>query len=345
MGRTRAALLRAAGDCIQDVGVRRTTMVDVASRGGVAKGTLYNHFRTKDDLLAALVETAVTDAVAAGRQVAEEHGPVCALAQVAGDLSCSGPLRRAVADDPGLLAALVVPGSGRGWDMARAGVRDVLISGRPAGGRAEADLVLRWLVSHVMWPTTREQAQDGAARLVHGPGQPDRATDDTAGHDPPTSGAPVSTIKSPLPAEDRTVTGEALQAALVDLIELSLVAKQAHWNLIGRNFRSIHLALDELVDLARTFSDTVAERAIAIGVNPDGQTGALAEQSAVDPLEVGYVQVDKVIGYVVDRLHPMIQRFRGRMDATEKADPVTQDLFIAIIAELEKTHWMFQAEL
>ena len=155
----------------------------------------------------------------------------------------------------------------------------------------------------------------------------------------------MTTIKSPLPAKDRTVAGTALQGALVDLIELSLVAKQAHWNLVGRNFRSVHLALDELVDLARAFSDTVAERAISIGVNPDGQTEALAAQSTVEPLEVGYVHVEKVIGYVVDRLEPMIKRFRERMDATETADPVTQDLLIAIIAALEKNHWMFQAEL
>jgi len=154
----------------------------------------------------------------------------------------------------------------------------------------------------------------------------------------------VSTVKSPLPDAARQTTGDALQGGLVDLIELSLVAKQTHWNLIGRNFRSIHLALDELVDASRLFMDTVAERAIAIGVNPNGQTEALAAQSKVQPLEVGYVQVDKVITYIVDSLGPMIGRFRDRMDATEQADPVTQDLFIAIIAELEKTHWMFQAE-
>ncbi len=155
----------------------------------------------------------------------------------------------------------------------------------------------------------------------------------------------MSTVKSPLSAADRKVTGETLQSGLVDLLELSLVGKQAHWNLIGRNFRSIHLALDELVDFARTFSDTVAERAIAIGVNPDGQTEALAAQSKVQPLAVGYVKVEDVIAYIVDRLTPMITRFRERMTATEDADPVTQDLFIAITAELEKAHWMFQAEL
>lgn len=154
----------------------------------------------------------------------------------------------------------------------------------------------------------------------------------------------MSTVKSPLADDATKVTGETLQGALVDLVELSLVGKQAHWNLIGRNFRSIHLALDEVVLAGRTFADTVAERAIAIGVNPDGQTAALAKQSEVKPVEVGYVPVEKVITYVVDTLAPMISRFRDRMDATEQADPVTQDLFISIIAELEKTHWMFQAE-
>jgi len=154
----------------------------------------------------------------------------------------------------------------------------------------------------------------------------------------------VSTVKSPLADDAKKVTGETLQGALVDLVELSLVGKQAHWNLIGRNFRSIHLALDEVVLAGRTFADTVAERAIAIGVNPDGQTAALTKQSKVKPVEVGYVPVEKVITYVVDTLAPMISRFRDRMDATEQADPVTQDLFISIIAELEKTHWMFQAE-
>src|SRR4029453_13027661 len=51
-----------------------------------------------------------------------------------------------------------------------------------------------------------------------------------------------------------------LQKVLVDLIELHLQGKQAHWNVVGTNFRDLHLQLDELVDFAREASDTVAER-------------------------------------------------------------------------------------
>ena len=57
------------------------------------------------------------------------------------------------------------------------------------------------------------------------------------------------TITSPLPPDAQRTAGEALQATLVDLVDLSLVAKQAHWNVVGRNFRSVHLQLDEVVKM------------------------------------------------------------------------------------------------
>ncbi|NEE41508.1 DNA starvation/stationary phase protection protein, partial [Streptomyces sp. SID7982] len=37
-------------------------------------------------------------------------------------------------------------------------------------------------------------------------------------------------------------------------------------------------------------------------------------------------------------------RMRERIEATDEPDPVTQDLLIALTAELEKHAWMFQAE-
>ena len=43
----------------------------------------------------------------------------------------------------------------------------------------------------------------------------------------------------------------SLQEALVDLVDLALQGKQAHWNLYGPHFRSIHLQLDEIIDEVR----------------------------------------------------------------------------------------------
>lgn len=81
----------------------------------------------------------------------------------------------------------------------------------------------------------------------------------------------MTVVKSTIPDSARQVVGDALQSTLVDLVGLSLIGKQAHWNLVGPRFRSIHLQLDEVVTAAREFSDTVAERAAALGLPPDGR--------------------------------------------------------------------------
>lgn len=47
---------------------------------------------------------------------------------------------------------------------------------------------------------------------------------------------------------------------------------------------------------------------------------------------------------IAETLGAAIARLRERITATDEADPVTQDLLIAITAELEKQRWMFEAE-
>jgi starvation-inducible DNA-binding protein len=154
----------------------------------------------------------------------------------------------------------------------------------------------------------------------------------------------MTVVKSPLPEQARKIVGETLQSALVDLIDLSLLAKQVHWNVIGPRFRSIHLQLDEVVDSARSASDTVAERASAIGVTPDGRAGTVAKTSGIDTVTDGWVKDGEVVGIMVAALDAVITRMRERIQITDEPDPVTQDLFNGIAAELEKFHWMFQAE-
>lgn len=61
----------------------------------------------------------------------------------------------------------------------------------------------------------------------------------------------IEPITSTLDPEQQRIAGQTLRATVIDLIDLSLIAKQAHWNVIGANFRSVHLALDELVTAAR----------------------------------------------------------------------------------------------
>ena len=170
MSRTRVAVLDAAAHCVERYGVRRTTMGDIALKAAVAKGTLYNHFRTKDDVLAALVASRV-DALRAAcleavRTAAGDDGLVAALRTAAAELASSGPLRRVVADDPGLASRVATPGTGRGGAAARDAVREVLAATGADDGDAAVELVLRWLVSQVFWPAQGPGAAEAVERLA-----------------------------------------------------------------------------------------------------------------------------------------------------------------------------------
>jgi AcrR family transcriptional regulator len=53
--RTRAAILRAAGEAFAEGGWSGTTITTIAEHAGVGTGTIYQYFRGKEDVLAALV--------------------------------------------------------------------------------------------------------------------------------------------------------------------------------------------------------------------------------------------------------------------------------------------------
>ncbi|MEU6645086.1 DNA starvation/stationary phase protection protein Dps [Saccharomonospora sp. NPDC046836] len=153
-----------------------------------------------------------------------------------------------------------------------------------------------------------------------------------------------SPITSPLKESDKEQTANVLQSTLVDLIDLSLIAKQAHWNVVGQNFRSVHLQLDDLVSAARGYTDDVAERANAIGVSPNGKAKTVVTSSGMPEYPDNWQTTQATIEAIVESLARIIRRLRARIDETDKSDLVTQDLLLDIAAELEKQHWMWQAQ-
>jgi AcrR family transcriptional regulator len=168
MGRTRSALLQATAECVARYGIRKTTMVDVASKSGVAKATLYNHFRTKDDVLAAVVEHQLAELVGACVTKAASDGLVEALTHAAAVLGGHPSLRKAAEDEQALLAPVMTPSGGRGWQLARDGVAAVLTAGGAPSTPADVDLVLRWCASQVLWPLGPDERRTGSEALVRG---------------------------------------------------------------------------------------------------------------------------------------------------------------------------------
>ncbi|MEU0512857.1 DNA starvation/stationary phase protection protein [Amycolatopsis sp. NPDC006125] len=136
----------------------------------------------------------------------------------------------------------------------------------------------------------------------------------------------------------------ALQRTLTDLIDLGLLAKQAHWNVTGPHFRAVHLHLDELAATTREHADSVAERLAALGVSPDGRASTVAAESTLPGLPAGPLADRTVVEAVTGILAATISGLRAGIEATGEPDPVSQDLLIGITADLEKQRWMFQAQ-
>jgi len=146
------------------------------------------------------------------------------------------------------------------------------------------------------------------------------------------------------PGRDDRVCQE-LQTAVVLMVDLQLQAKQAHWNVVGRSFRSLHAHLDDLVDLARDAADTLAERMRALGGYPDARVAVVASTSTLLPAPEGPRSTEQAALAVSTRLRLVSGALRHAYAAVETLDPPTADLFNQTVVELEKQAWMLEAEV
>jgi starvation-inducible DNA-binding protein len=135
-----------------------------------------------------------------------------------------------------------------------------------------------------------------------------------------------------------------LQQVLVDLIELGLQGKQAHWNVVGRNFRDTHRILDEIIEAAREFSDTVAERMRALHAVPDGRSDIVAATTTLPEYPQGEIDTSETVDLITVRLEAAVATMREVHDAVDEEDPTSADILHAAIEKLEQYAWMVSAE-
>jgi starvation-inducible DNA-binding protein len=137
---------------------------------------------------------------------------------------------------------------------------------------------------------------------------------------------------------------ENLQRILVDLIELHLQGKQAHWNVIGTNFRDLHLQLDELVDFARVGSDIIAERMRALDAVPDGRSDTVVATTSLPRFPANEHNTTEVVDRITTRIYATVETLRTVHDAVDAEDPTTADILHVQIDGLEKLAWLIKSE-
>ena len=136
-----------------------------------------------------------------------------------------------------------------------------------------------------------------------------------------------------------------LQRVLTDLIALELVGKQIHWNVVGPNFRDIHLNLDDVVDIAREGSDEVAERMRAINAVPDGRPGTIAAATTVPAAPEGEILTSEGVAYIVSAIEAVVATLRGVDEDVDSEDPTSSGIVEDLIGKLEQQAWFLSSEI
>jgi starvation-inducible DNA-binding protein len=161
---------------------------------------------------------------------------------------------------------------------------------------------------------------------------------------PARKGVPLTT-RHDLPAAARSKLCAQLNQSLADLSDLASQIKQAHWNVKGNSFYSLHLLFDQLAGALNEPIDTVAERLIALGGIAHGTVRMAAATSQLPELPERFDQMT-LIAALADRVATVAKAMRERIDTSDEfGDAVTADLYTGITAELDKTLYLLESHL
>ena len=135
-----------------------------------------------------------------------------------------------------------------------------------------------------------------------------------------------------------------LQRVLTDLIALELVGKQIHWNIVGPNFRDVHLNLDEVVDIAREGSDEVAERMRAMQAVPNGLPEVVAQRNTLPTVPETIIKTDDAEELAIAAINATVATMRDVHEKVDAEDSASADILNDYIRRLEQQAWFIRSQ-
>ena len=157
------------------------------------------------------------------------------------------------------------------------------------------------------------------------------------------STAPLHSTRIQIDENVRVKSALLLNQALADLSDLASQTKQAHWNVKGPQFYSLHLLFDSLADTVEGHLDTIAERITTLGGTASGTVRQAAASSALPEFPQNYEGL-ACVNSLIERFGIAANSVRSAIDASGSAgDADTADLFTAVSRDLDKSLWFLEA--
>jgi starvation-inducible DNA-binding protein len=147
-------------------------------------------------------------------------------------------------------------------------------------------------------------------------------------------------------AQDATAPVIALlQDRLVAALDLQLTLKHIHWNVVGMNFIAIHEMLDPQVDAVRLQSDELAERIATLGGTPQGTPGAIVQGRTWDDYDIDRAPTVQHLVALDHVYSGVIADHRAALEELGDLDPVSEDMIIGHLRDLELFQWFVRSHL
>lgn len=137
-----------------------------------------------------------------------------------------------------------------------------------------------------------------------------------------------------------------LQQSLAEALDLYSHAKQAHWNVKGPNFISLHKLFDDIGGVMIEYIDEIAERLVELGGLAQGTVKEAAKVSKLPEYPPGITQEGDHVKGLLASLSVFAKSTRAGIDAAALAgDADTADLFTEISRGIDKYVWFVEAHL
>jgi starvation-inducible DNA-binding protein len=135
-----------------------------------------------------------------------------------------------------------------------------------------------------------------------------------------------------------------LNRHLAGAIDLHAQVKQAHWNVRGPTFIAIHELFDKVADAMEEYSDTLAERAGALGGVAEGTIQIAVEHSFLARYPHGIADAEAHIAAVTTALATFGESVRNAIDETASfGDADTSDVFTEISRGVDQQLWLVES--
>jgi starvation-inducible DNA-binding protein len=129
-------------------------------------------------------------------------------------------------------------------------------------------------------------------------------------------------------------------------LDLVSQAKQAHWNIKGPDFISLHKLFDEIAENSEKYVDVIAERIVQLGGIAEGTLIVAAKRTELPEyslkISAGQDHVN-ALAHTLAKYGECVRKSIGL--ASEINDPSTTDLMTEILREVDKYLWFVEAHL